>query len=87
MNHISVSASGFDDIKTAESNATRSTGSNKRNIIKGTTPTTFSPNTTITRGQVVVMMGRYIEQNGIAKVDKNWEEMDRFMDMPLREGS
>lgn len=56
----------------------------KRNIIKGTTPTTFSPNTTITRGQVVIMMGRYIEQNGIAKVDKNWEEMDRFMDMPLR---
>ncbi|MED4551374.1 S-layer homology domain-containing protein [Lysinibacillus capsici] len=85
MNHISVSASGFDDIKKLPNQMQQEVQDlTKRNIIKGTTPTTFSPNTTITRGQVVVMMGRYIEQNGIAKVDKNWEEMDRFMDMPLR---
>lgn len=56
-----------------------------REIIKGTSPTTFTPNAPVTRGQVVKMMGRYIESNGIAKVNKNWEHFDRFLDLPVSE--
>ncbi|MEK4229415.1 S-layer homology domain-containing protein [Solibacillus sp. FSL H8-0538] len=55
-----------------------------RNIIKGTSATTFSPNANITRGQVVKMMGRYVEASGLMQVPTNWEQGDRFNDV-LRE--
>jgi len=55
-----------------------------RNIIKGTSPSTFSPNANITRGQVVKMMGRYVEESGLVEVPANWEQGDRFTDV-LRE--
>lgn len=53
-----------------------------RQIIKGTSSTTFSPAREITRGQVVKMLGRYLEAAGKA-VPTNWETKARFTDVPL----
>lgn len=84
MNQMIVQANSFGDIKKLPINIQQEVlDLTNRKIIKGTSPTTFSPNTSITRGQAVVMLGRYIENNGIAKVDKNWERTDRFIDVPL----
>lgn len=83
MNQIYVQASSFHDIKSLPIQIQQEVEDiTNRNITKGTSSTTFSPNTTITRGQVVKMMGRYIEQSGIAQVNKNWEQFDRFIDIP-----
>lgn len=83
VNQMFVQARSFTDIKGLSSETQQEVVDlTNRHIIKGTTPTTFSPNQTITRGQAVKMLGRYIEQNGIAEVNKNWEEFDRFKDIP-----
>ncbi|MDQ0157678.1 S-layer homology domain-containing protein [Robertmurraya andreesenii] len=82
-NGIFVQASSFKDIeKLADKIQQEVLDLTNRGMIKGTSPTTFSPDAPITRGQVVVMMGRYIEKNGIAVVDKYWERTDRFIDVP-----
>ncbi|SOC39883.1 LysM peptidoglycan-binding domain-containing protein [Ureibacillus acetophenoni] len=55
-----------------------------KNIIKGTSATTFSPNQSITRGQVVLMLGRMIVNSGTATVPANWESTQYFRDVPIQ---
>ncbi|MEE1133114.1 MAG: S-layer homology domain-containing protein [Caryophanon sp.] len=51
-------------------------------IVKGTSATTFSPAREITRGQVVKMLGRYLQSTG-KEIPANWETKARFSDVPL----
>lgn len=53
-----------------------------KHIIKGTTETTFTPKREIKRGQVVKMLGRYLETTG-KQVPTNWETVARFDDVPI----
>ena len=86
FNQLFAEASSFTDIHNlADETKQEVMDLTNRNIIKGTSPTTFTPNAPVTRGQVVKMMGRYIESNGIAKVQKNWEQSSRFYDVPSSE--
>src|SRR5690606_30251405 len=55
-----------------------------KNIIKGTSATTFSPNQSITRGQVVLMLGRMLVNSGTATVPANWESTQYFRDVPIQ---
>lgn len=52
-------------------------------IILGTSATTFSPNEVITRGQVVLMLGRMLVNSGIATIPSDWESNEYFQDVPL----
>ncbi|WP_281274263.1 glycosyl hydrolase family 18 protein [Lysinibacillus antri] len=54
-----------------------------KNIIYGTSPTTFSPNDTITRGQVVMMLGRLLVNNNIAEIPADWDKNPYFKDVPI----
>lgn len=50
-------------------------------IVKGTTPTTFSPAVEMSRGQVVKLLGRFLIENGLAKVPSDWKTKQRFKDV------
>ncbi|SOC06185.1 S-layer family protein [Ureibacillus xyleni] len=52
-------------------------------IIKGTSPTTFSPKESITRGQVVKMLGRFLVNSGITEIPSDWETKQYFTDLPV----
>jgi len=56
----------------------------EKNIIKGTSATTFAPSEAITRGQVVIMLGRYLEENGYATVPSDWQSNLYFKDIPVQ---
>lgn len=56
----------------------------EQNIIKGKSATTFAPSEAITRGQVVVMLGRLLVSNGYAKVPVDWETNAYFKDLPVQ---
>lgn len=51
-----------------------------RQIIKGTTETTFSPKVEIKRGQVVKMLGRYLTSIG-KEIPSDWQTNARFRDV------
>ena len=52
-------------------------------VINGTSETTFSPARDITRGQVVKLLGRFLVQEGYAKIPTDWETKQRFKDIHL----
>ncbi|MEL3961394.1 S-layer homology domain-containing protein [Lysinibacillus endophyticus] len=52
-------------------------------IIKGTSPTTFSPKESITRGQVVKMLGRFLVNSGISSIPTDWERKQYFTDLSV----
>lgn len=52
-------------------------------IINGTTETTFSPARDITRGQVVKLLGRFLVNEGYAKVPADWKTKQRFSDIAV----
>lgn len=54
-----------------------------KKIVNGTTATTFSPNAEITRGQVVKILGRYLQNVEGQKVPADWNTKARFSDVPL----
>lgn len=56
----------------------------EQNIIKGKTSTTFAPADAISRGQVVIMLGRLLENNGYAQVPDDWETNSYFKDVSLQ---
>ncbi|WP_431029130.1 S-layer homology domain-containing protein [Lysinibacillus sp. LZ02] len=56
---------------------------NEQGIIKGYTATnTFRPNDKLTRGQVVIMLGRWLEAQG-EKIPTDWDTVQRFNDLPV----
>lgn len=55
----------------------------KQNIIKGKSATTFAPADVITRGEVVIMLGRMLVNNGYAQVPSDWETKAYFKDIPV----
>lgn len=52
-------------------------------IITGTSATTFSPSTDISRGQVVKLLGRYLVESGNATLPADWNTNQRFSDVPV----
>lgn len=56
----------------------------EKNIIKGKSETAFAPAEAITRGQVVIMLGRLLVANGYAKVPTDWETTPYFKDLPVQ---
>ncbi|MCP1144964.1 S-layer homology domain-containing protein [Lysinibacillus endophyticus] len=52
-------------------------------IIKGTSPTTFSPKESIIRGQVVKMLGRFLVNSGISSIPTDWERKQYFTDLSV----
>lgn len=52
-------------------------------IINGTSETTFSPARDITRGQVVKLLGRFLVNEGYAKIPADWDQKQRFNDIRL----
>ena len=53
-----------------------------RGIIKGTSETTFAPSTHISRGQVVKLLGRYLEEEQGYEIPEDWED-SRFKDVDV----
>ncbi|MDI7741893.1 glycosyl hydrolase family 18 protein [Lysinibacillus fusiformis] len=56
----------------------------EQNIVKGKTETTFAPGEAITRGQVAIMLGRLLVNNGYAEVPADWEKTPYFKDLSLQ---
>lgn len=52
-------------------------------VVTGTSPTTFSPNTDITRGQIVKILGRYLINVEGQTIPADWETKARFTDVPV----
>ena len=76
-----ASAAGFSDVE----NNTHKDAINALSdagIINGYADGTFKPNQTINRGQVVKLLGRWLETEGF-EVPSDWETSQRFKDLPL----
>nr|CAH61071.1 S-layer-like protein, SllA [Lysinibacillus sphaericus]CAI29286.1 SllA-like protein [Lysinibacillus sphaericus] len=76
-----VSAAGFSDVAGNDHevaiNALADAG-----IINGYADGTFKPNQTINRGQVVKLLGRYLEAQG-QEIPADWNSKQRFNDLPV----
>ncbi|AVK82720.1 hypothetical protein C3943_03690 [Lysinibacillus sp. B2A1] len=76
-----ASAAGFTDVE----NNTHKDAINALSdagIINGYADGTFKPNQTINRGQVVKLLGRWLETEGF-EAPSDWETSQRFKDLPL----
>lgn len=54
-----------------------------RGVITGKSDSIFAPAESITRGQVVKMLGRYLVNEGVAEVPADWASKVRFTDLPV----
>lgn len=54
-----------------------------RGVITGKSDSIFAPAESITRGQVVKMLGRYLVNEGVAEVPSDWASKARFTDLPV----
>lgn len=54
-----------------------------RGVITGKSDSIFAPAESITRGQVVKMLGRYLVNEGVAEVPADWASKARFTDVPV----
>ncbi|MFJ7648963.1 S-layer homology domain-containing protein [Lysinibacillus sp. NPDC097279] len=76
-----ASAAGFSDVAGNDHelaiNALSDTG-----IINGYAEGSFKPNQTINRGQVVKLLGRYLEAQG-QEIPAVWNTKQRFNDLPV----
>ncbi|WP_301107702.1 S-layer homology domain-containing protein [Sporosarcina sp.] len=54
-----------------------------RGIINGVSDTKFDPGASITRGQVVKLLGRYLVESGKASYPADWNKKKRFSDLPV----
>lgn len=78
-----LQAKAFDDLATYDNTTQQAVQQlADAHIIRGTSPTTFSPKDAVTRGQVVKMLGKYLEQQG-ASVPSDWDERSRFSDISI----
>ncbi|OCS87438.1 S-layer homology domain-containing protein [Caryophanon tenue] len=76
-----LQAKAFDDLATYDNTTQQAVQQlADAHIIRGTSPTTFSPKDAVTRGQVVKMLGKYLEEQG-ASVPSDWDERSRFSDI------
>ncbi|MER2000515.1 MAG: S-layer homology domain-containing protein, partial [Lysinibacillus sp.] len=55
----------------------------EKQLIKGTTATTFSPNKSLTNSQITIIMGRYLEKNELVHIPSDWELKARYSDLPV----
>ncbi|WP_339289600.1 S-layer homology domain-containing protein [Ureibacillus sp. FSL K6-0786] len=51
-------------------------------IVKGYKDGTYKPNNTLTRGNVVKMLGRWLEEQG-KEIPEDWDTVQRFKDLPV----
>ncbi|WP_285396523.1 S-layer homology domain-containing protein [Lysinibacillus sp. fls2-241-R2A-57] len=76
-----ASAAGFTDVAGNSHEASINALADK-GIINGYADGTFKPNQTINRGQVVKLLGRWLETEGF-EVPADWDTKQRFNDLPL----
>ncbi|MDM5246426.1 S-layer homology domain-containing protein [Lysinibacillus sp. G4S2] len=76
-----ASAAGFTDVAGNSHEASINALADK-GIINGYSDGTFKPNQTINRGQVVKLLGRWLETEGF-EVPADWDTKQRFNDLPL----
>jgi trimeric autotransporter adhesin len=76
-----ASAAGFTDVAGNSHEAAINSLADK-GIINGYADGTFKPNQTINRGQVVKLLGRWLETEGF-EVPADWDTKQRFNDVPL----
>ncbi|MFF5993839.1 S-layer homology domain-containing protein [Lysinibacillus sp. KU-BSD001] len=76
-----ASASGFSDVQADNEFATYINALAEAGIIGGyASDNTFRPNNKLTRGQVAIMLGRWLENNG-ATIPADWDTNPRFEDV------
>ncbi|WP_431029129.1 S-layer homology domain-containing protein [Lysinibacillus sp. LZ02] len=76
-----ASASGFSDVPADNEFATYINALTEAGIIGGyASDNTFRPNNKLTRGQVAIMLGRWLENNG-ATIPADWDTNPRFEDV------
>ncbi|MER2190015.1 MAG: S-layer homology domain-containing protein [Solibacillus sp.] len=75
-----ASAASFTDVN--EDQAQHIDALVEQGIIKGYEDGTFKPNQSVTRGQVVKMLGKWVEAQGFA-VPADWETKARFTDLAV----
>ncbi|MGE7695890.1 S-layer homology domain-containing protein [Lysinibacillus sp. NPDC094177] len=76
-----ASAAGFTDVK-GNSHEEAINALADAGIINGYADGTFKPNQTINRGQVVKLLGRWLESEGY-EAPADWDTKQRFNDLPL----
>ncbi|MGA3600537.1 S-layer homology domain-containing protein [Lysinibacillus agricola] len=76
-----ASAAGFTDVAGNSHEAAINSLADK-GIINGYSDGTFKPNQTINRGQVVKLLGRWLETEGF-EAPADWDTKQRFNDVPL----
>ncbi|MGE7672108.1 S-layer homology domain-containing protein [Lysinibacillus sp. NPDC094403] len=76
-----ASAAGFTDVK-GNSHEEAINALADAGIINGYADGTFKPNQTINRGQVVKLLGRWLESEGF-EAPADWDTKQRFNDLPL----
>lgn len=78
-----ASAASFSDVSDSNEFAPFIDALTKEGIINGyPTTNTFKPGAALTRGQVVKMLGRWVENNGV-EVPADWKTKARFTDVPV----
>jgi len=77
-----ASAAGFSDQADFKDHEVGINALTEAGIINGYADGTFKPNQTINRGQVVKLLGRWLETEGF-EVPSDWETSQRFKDLPL----
>ena len=77
-----ASAAGFSDVSENNEFAPYINALVEEGIINGyASDNTFRPSNKLTRGQVAIMLGRWLENNG-ATVPADWNTVSRFEDVP-----
>ena len=78
-----ASAAGFSDVSADSEFAPFIESLTDQGIINGyASDNTFRPNNKLTRGQVAIMLGRWLENNG-ETVPADWNKVSRFNDIPV----
>lgn len=78
-----ASAAGFSDVSENSEFAPFINALVEEGIINGyASDNTFRPNNKLTRGQVAIMLGRWLENNG-ETVPADWNTVSRFEDVPV----
>lgn len=77
-----VSAASFTDVKDSDNHKIAIEALVETGIIKGYPDKTFKPYNKLTRGNVVKMLGRWVESQG-KTIPTDWNTKQRFKDLPV----
>ncbi|MFF5993873.1 S-layer homology domain-containing protein [Lysinibacillus sp. KU-BSD001] len=77
-----ASAAAFNDVAENNEFAPYIDALVEQGIINGYSDGTFKPGASLTRGQVVKMLGRWVEAQGV-EIPSDWNSKQRFSDVPV----